>query len=107
LGDVIIHVCAGDGQSIGEFEENDFRDNFLAGRFPADSHYWHEGMEDWGPVTSYRALAKTQRISFAAPRPRTVKIDMDAVSKSDIRPASAKAAGGIARFWAKITGRRS
>jgi hypothetical protein len=41
---VTIHVCASDGAQIGEFEENEFRDNLFGGRFPADSYYWHEGM---------------------------------------------------------------
>ena len=74
---VTIHVCESDGQGIGEFEEEDFRDNLFANRFPPDSYYWQE---EWRtgrqPVASYRALAKTQRISFAPPMARTVRIDI-------------------------------
>jgi len=97
---VIVHVCASDGERIGEFEENDFRDNLFGGRFPADSYYWHEGMEDWRPVADYRSLAKTQRISFAPPMKRTVKINME--------PAPAepsKSESTIGRFWRRLTGR--
>jgi uncharacterized protein DUF4339 len=97
---VIIHVCASDGERIGEFEENDFRDNLFGGRFPADSYYWHEGMEDWRPVTEYRALAKTQRISFTPPMRRTVKINME---QEPAKPA--KSEGTIGRLWRRLTGR--
>jgi hypothetical protein len=94
-----IHVCASDGQRIGEFEENDFRDNLFAGCFPADSYYWHEGMEDWRPVADYRSLAKTQRISFAPPVRRTVKINME---PEPVRPE--KAESGLRRIWRRLTG---
>jgi hypothetical protein len=99
---VTVHVCASDGEAIGEFEENDFRENLFAGRFPSDSYYWHEGMADWQPIAEYRALAKTQRISFAPPMRRTVKINMESeeVSKA-MKPQSA-----VARFWQRVTGRK-
>ena len=97
---MIIHVCASDGERIGEFEENDFRDKLFGGHFPADSYYWHEGMEDWRPVAEYRSLAKTQRISFAPPLRRTVKIEMD---PAPVRPA--KRENGLKRLWRRLTGR--
>jgi hypothetical protein len=97
---VIIHVCASDGEPIGEFEEQEFRDNFFASRFPPDSHYWHEGMEDWRPLAEYRALAKTQRISFAPPRSRTVRINIE---KIDPAPMP-KRESAIGRFWRRLTG---
>ncbi|MFL6514129.1 MAG: DUF4339 domain-containing protein [Chthoniobacterales bacterium] len=97
-----VHVCASDGQRIGEFEEQDFRDALFAGRFPQDSHYWHDGMEDWRPIADYKALAKTQRISFAPPvrRTRTTRIMMDTPQSPP--PKSGNAVG---RLWRRLTGR--
>jgi hypothetical protein len=100
---VTIHVCASDGQPIGEFAEQDFRERSFAGQFPPDSYYWHEGMEDWGPIADYRALAKTQRISFAPPRARTVRINMD---KTDgTAPSVAKPESSLSRLWRRLTGK--
>ena len=97
---MIVHVCASDGERIGEFEENDFRDNLFGRRYPADSYYWHEGMEDWRPVADYRSLAKTQRISFAPPMKRTVKIEMGPEPlKPEKQPTS------LGRLWRRLTGR--
>lgn len=101
LGFVIIHVCASDGERIGEFEENDFRENLFGKSFPADSYYWHEGMEDWRPVVDYRSLAKTQRISFAPPMRRTAKIDME---KETVKPE--KPDSSLRRFWRRLTGQK-
>jgi hypothetical protein len=103
LSPVTFHVCASDGQRIGEFEEQDFRDTLFAGRFPQDSHYWHEGMEDWRPIADYNALAKTQRISFAPPvrRTRTTKIMMDAPAPEP----SQKGDNRLVRLWRRLTGR--
>jgi uncharacterized protein DUF4339 len=98
---VIVHVCASDGQSIGEFEEQDFRDNLFAGRLPPESHYWHEGMEDWRPIADYRALAKTQRISFAPPIRRTTRIILDAPAPESPQ----KSDNGLIRLWRRLTGR--
>jgi hypothetical protein len=97
---VIIHVCASDGTDVGQFEENDFRDNLFAGRFPADSFYWHEGMEDWRPAAEYRSLAKTQRISFTPPMVRTVKINVEPPPTDPPKPASS-----LTRLWRRLTGR--
>jgi GYF domain 2 len=97
---MIIHVCASDGERIGELEENDFRDNLFAGRFPADGYYWHDGMEDWRPVAEYRSLAKTQRISFTPPMNRTVKINVETATK----PNSEKGHGQLWRWWRRVTG---
>ena len=99
---MIIHVCASDGQQIGEFGEEDFRENLFANRFPAEAFYWHEGMADWAPISNYRALAKTQRISFAPPMRRTVKIDMDSLADS-IKKPTAKAESALGRFWKRLT----
>src|SRR5689334_24544896 len=97
---MVVHVCASDGERIGEFEENDFRDNLFGGRYPTDSYYWHEGMEDWRPVADYRSLAKTQRISFAPPMKRTVKINLEPA-----RETPQKAESTIGRLWKRLTGR--
>jgi hypothetical protein len=97
---VTIHVCGSDGQRIGEFEENDFREKLFGRQFPGDSYYWHEGMEDWRPVAEYRSLAKTQRISFAPPMRRTVKINMDPKpAKAEKQPSS------LGKLWRRLTGR--
>ena len=70
-------VCRIDGTQVGEFEEEEFRDKVFARQIKAEDYYWHDGMSDWRPVSEYRALAKTQRISFAPPPARpTVKIDV-------------------------------
>ena len=102
---MIIHVCGSDGQSVGEFEEADFRDKLFAGAILADSYYWHEGMEDWRPISEYRALAKTQRISFAPPMARTIKIDPNSASQPTIHPQPAKPKGSVARLWQRMTGK--
>jgi hypothetical protein len=99
---VTIHVCGSDGQRIAEFEEQEFRDNLSEGRFAKDSYYWQEGMEDWRPVAEYRALAKTQRISFAPPMARTVRINIDAKPSSE----SSKPGGSLARWWQRLTSRK-
>jgi hypothetical protein len=99
---VTIHVCGSDGQLIGEFEEEDFRENIFASRFPADVFYWHEGMADWRAIAEYRALAKTQRISFAPPMRRTIRIDMDAAAESNPK-TPAKPEGAFGRFWKRLT----
>jgi GYF domain 2 len=104
LDDVIIHVCASDGQQIGEFGEEDFRENLFANRFAADAFYWHEGMADWAPISNYRALAKTQRISFAPPMRRTVRIDMDSVADNK-GPVQTRPPGTLGKIWKKLTGR--
>jgi hypothetical protein len=99
---VTIHVCGSDGQMIGEFEEQPFLDALLSGQFPPDSYYWHVGMPDWKPITDYRAMAKTQRISFAPPKPATVRIAMDSSAQSsETKPQSA-----FGRLWQRLTGRR-
>ena len=97
---MIVHVCGSDGQQIGEFEEQDFRDHLFAGRFPADSYYWHDGMGDWQPIAAYRALAKTQRISFAPPMRRTVKIDIETAAEHAQKPQRS-----LQRFWRRLIGR--
>ena len=97
---MIIHVCGSDGQQIGEFEEQDFLDSLFAGRFPADGYYWHDGMTDWQPISDYRALAKTQRISFAPPVRRTVKINLEPTSAT-----TEKRQSSLRRFWKRLTGR--
>jgi hypothetical protein len=97
---VIVHVCHSDGQGIGEFQEEEFRESIFAGRFPADSYYWHEGMEDWHPIADYKALAKTQRISFAPPVTRTVRINIE----PNITREPPKREGSVTRFWKRLTG---
>ena len=61
---MIVHVCHNDGAPAGEFPEADFRDKIFAGELAPDYFYWYEGMEDWKPISEYRALARTQRIEI-------------------------------------------
>ena len=65
------HVCDRDGDSLGEFSEEEFNRKVLAGELK-ENFYWHEGISDWNAVADYKILAKTQRISLA-PSPRTTR----------------------------------
>jgi len=100
---VIFFVCRIDGTQIGEFEEAEFREKLFAMKIKADDYYWHEGMADWRPVSNYRALAKTQRISFAPPKRPTVKIDVNEVK---IALEKDKASNPVSRFFDRIRGRK-
>ncbi|MEY2438678.1 MAG: domain 2 [Verrucomicrobiota bacterium] len=100
----MIHVCGSDGQRVGEFEEADFRDRIFRGQLQPDTHYWHEGMADWKPVSQYRALAKTQRISFAPPMRSTVKMDMDGSTEFKPEPATQSMVGRLLNRIRRVTG---
>jgi hypothetical protein len=100
---VTFFVCRVDGTQVGEFQEDEFRDKVFARQIKADDYYWHEGMADWRPVSEYRALAKTQRISFAPPIRPTVKIDMSKVPTAAPKP---KPSNPISRFLGRIRPRR-
>jgi GYF domain 2 len=71
---------------VGEFEEPEFRDKFLSGALHPDCYYWHEGMADWSPISDYRAVAKTQKISFTPPVSPTVRIVMDQPASGTASP---------------------
>lgn len=45
----MIFVSA-NGQVIGQFEESDLPSALAAGKFPADAHFWREGMPAWRPL---------------------------------------------------------
>ncbi len=45
----MIFVSA-NGEVIGQFEESDLPSALAAGKFPADAHYWREGMPSWRPL---------------------------------------------------------
>jgi GYF domain 2 len=98
---VTIHVCASDGERIGEFDESDFRENLFAAKFPTDSFYWHEGLQDWHPIADYRALAKTQRISFSTPMARTVRINMEPEVPAPSRKSF------LGKLFARLTTRKN
>lgn len=99
-GDVTFFVCRIDGTQIGEFDEAQFREKVFGRQIASDDYYWHEGMAEWRPVAEYRALAKTQRISFTPPPRPTVKIEVDQVPASSQR--SPKRANPISRFLERI-----
>ena len=94
---MVVHVCGSDGQSLGEFEEQTFIEHLFANKFPQDSYYWHEGMADWAPISQYRALAKTQRISFKPPTRKTVKINIQEVPQPAEKPK-----GPLQRLWKRL-----
>jgi hypothetical protein len=106
LAAVTIHVCGSDGQRIGEFGEAEFRDKIFASALHPESYYWHEGMTDWKPISEYRALAKTQRISFAPPPRPTVRINVDVGDTAQAKADTSKGRSVIARFWQRITKKR-
>jgi GYF domain 2 len=87
---MIFFACRIDGTKLGEFEEPDFQAKVSAGQLKSDDYYWHEGMADWRPISDYRLLAKTQRISFTPPPRSTMKIDMDAAEKSAGRESQSR-----------------
>lgn len=55
------HV-ARDGEIIGEFNEQVFRDKVFRGEVRRTDFYWTEGMTEWQSVAQYRANARTQVI---------------------------------------------
>ena len=61
------HV-ARNGEIIGEFSEEDFRDSVFRGEVRADEYYWTEWMADCQPVAEYRAGARNQVIRRDLPR---------------------------------------
>jgi hypothetical protein len=71
---VTFFVCRIDGSQLGEFTESEFQAKVSAHELTAEDYYWHDGMPDWRPISDYRLLAKTQRISFVPPMRTTVKI---------------------------------
>jgi hypothetical protein len=84
-----IFVCRIDGTQVGEFSEREFQAKLGKGEFPADDYYyWYEGMPDWRPLSQYRSLARTQRISLAPPMQRTMKIERassDASAEAEVK----------------------
>jgi hypothetical protein len=58
---VIIYVCR-DGQDIGNWPEEEFRERTFRGEIYADDYYFHEGMSDWKLVSEYRAAKKAVRL---------------------------------------------
>lgn len=61
------HV-ARDGQVIGEFNEQVFRDKVFRGEVRRDDFYWTEGMTEWETVARSRAGARTQVIRRERPK---------------------------------------
>ena len=64
------HV-ARDGEIIGEFDEQVFRDKVFRGEVRRDDFYWTEGMTEWQSVVQYRAGARTQVIRREPPAGKT------------------------------------
>lgn len=58
---------ARDGEVLGEFSEKDFRAKIFGNEiWPTDS-FWRSGMDDWQPVSSYRAAEPTVRNDKGSP----------------------------------------
>ena len=51
------HV-AQQGEVLGEFSTNEFREKRASGAIRPDDHYWTEGMEKWADVKSWSAPMK-------------------------------------------------
>lgn len=62
-----IHVVHGDGEPVGEVSEEEFRKMIFSGQLKPDDCYWHEGMENWKPISAYRVAAKTVRLTAPPP----------------------------------------
>jgi hypothetical protein len=99
------HVCAVDGTKLGEFSEAEFQQKISSGELRTENYYWHEGMVDWKPISEYRLLAKTQRISFHPPTRPTVKIDMEAFAPHP-QTHGRKGQNPITRFLDRIRGKK-
>lgn len=67
----IYHV-ARDGESLGEFSEDEFRVQRATGGILPNDHYWTEGMAEWRAVRDWRAKASAG--VAAPPEPIPVRI---------------------------------
>lgn len=92
------HVVHSDGESLGEMSEEDFRKRIFSGELKPDDHYWHEGMEDWKPISAYRVAAKTVRLT--APPPSAPP--MANVRAAPLQKTPAKKFGGFGKKLASI-----
>lgn len=100
----MIFVCRIDGTQLGEFTETEFQTKISRGEFAADDHYWREGMPDWRPVSQYRLLAKTQRITFTPPTKRTMKLEPTSMTVSEQAQKNEKPL--LARLLDRLRGRK-
>src|SRR5947207_15441589 len=55
------HV-AREGDLVGEFEEQIFRNKVLSGEIRPNDLYWTAGFTDWRPVSEFRVARKTEPI---------------------------------------------
>jgi len=68
----MIFVSA-NGEVIGQFEESDLPSALAAGKFPADAHFWREGMPSWRPLRDLPlppkspAFSPESKLKLAAP----------------------------------------
>jgi hypothetical protein len=97
------HVVHGDGESLGEFNESEFRRMIFSGELKPDDHYWHEGLEGWKPISAYRVAAKTVRLT--APPPSGPP--MATVRSAPLQNPPAKKFGGLGERLASIRRRFS
>jgi hypothetical protein len=71
------HV-AREGEVMGEFEEQIFRNKVFSGEIRPSDWYWIPGFSDWRPVSEFRVARKTEPIALddrsavppAIPKPR-------------------------------------
>jgi len=68
---MIFHACKGDGASLGQFEEADFREKVLRHELQPDHYYWCEGMTDWKPISEYRPPGRITAIIGDLPTRKT------------------------------------
>ena len=95
----MIFVSA-NGEVIGQFEESDLPSALAAGKFPADAHFWREGMPSWRPLRELplppkaRPFSTEPKLKLSAPtgapvvrRPFVPRPRQDAAPSGDA-PAS-------------------
>jgi hypothetical protein len=75
---VTIYVCR-DGQEIGSWPEDEFRDRISRGEILPGDYFYHEGMSDWSLVSTYKPpdqdeAGKTAKATGAKPH-RSWRLD--------------------------------
>jgi DNA-directed RNA polymerase subunit RPC12/RpoP len=58
------------GTELGQFNEQEFRENILTGSIRPGDHYWSEGTDDWQLVSEYRGLSSPTTPPTLPPVPR-------------------------------------
>src|SRR3954463_1726846 len=92
------HVVHSDGEPVGEVTEEDFRKRIFSGELKPDDCYWHEGLENWKPISAYKVAAKTVRLTAPPPSGPPVA----SVRPAPAQPPPTKKFGGFGEKLASI-----